>query len=202
VEAAGHPYVVLTTVLGARDGGPEVGRDAGLVGVTADAAVPFGCVGDDEATGRWVSFFMLLGERPWGASTTSGRDGVAVGGAPTATGVWIRRLATCHPLRRRGCGYCGLLSLRPGSSARRDGAGWRPPSRLGAMNLAILLARHGCGMVEAAGAVALDLVLAALAGGGGVRASRRGASWDPMTSSLSASAGWGLFVVPVRAVDG
>jgi hypothetical protein len=39
-------------------------------------------------------------------------------------------------------------------------------------------------------------------GEGVVRASRCGASWDPMTSSLSASAGWGLFVVPVRAVDG
>jgi hypothetical protein len=37
-------------------------------------------VGDDEATRRWVPSFMLLGERPWGASTTSGRDGVAVGG--------------------------------------------------------------------------------------------------------------------------
>ncbi|VAH66186.1 unnamed protein product [Triticum turgidum subsp. durum] len=72
----GHPYVVLTMVLGTRGGGLEVGRDAGLVGVIADVAVPFGRVGNDEATGRWVSFFMLLGEWPWGASTTSGRDGV------------------------------------------------------------------------------------------------------------------------------
>ena len=61
-----------------------------------------------------------------------------------------------------------LLRLAQASARQLCSVGWGgvvAPSRLGATNLAILLARCCCGMVEAAGAVAPDFVLAASARG-------------------------------------
>lgn len=58
-------------------------------------------------------------------------------------GCGLRLLAARRDPSRRCCGCSGLLGLWPGSPARRDGVGWRPPSRLGAMELVGLLALRG-----------------------------------------------------------